>query len=45
MGAVLLCLPSSLPDFNPIEHSFRTLKCRRSDYPHLSIDELVVMYC
>ena len=45
MGAVLLYLPPYSPDLNPIEHSFGALKRQRSNYPDLSIDELVVSYC
>ena len=44
-GAILLYLPPYSPDLNPIEHSFGTMKRRRSNAPHLSLDELVASFC
>lgn len=43
-GAELLFLPPYSPDLNPIENTFGTLKRNRSNYPELSLNEIVNMY-
>lgn len=43
-GAELLFLPPYSPDLNPIENSFGTIKKNRSNYPHLSLDQIINMY-
>ncbi len=43
-GAELLFLPPYSPDLNPIENSFGTIKKNRSNYPQLSLDQIINMY-
>lgn len=44
-GARILFLPPYSPDLNPIEKTFGSMKRKRAEQPHLSLDELVKLFC